>query len=240
MKNYLYFDIGAYKGNYTKILFSTTNINKVICVEPNQNIIESLKKNLSEYKNKIEIINKAVSSDKNNIDFYICSKYDIISTCDLDWVEKSRFNVFNRSDWIKTKVNTITIDELVDLYGIPIKIKIDVEGYELNVIKSMKKFYNCLISFEWTEEKLLDIIEIINYLFELGYNGFHIQHGGDYRYIPNTYEFIDAHQMINYLNENCDINRYEKCGMIHCKETNSLDLKSEFFKKYEIVLKNGL
>ena len=42
----LYFDIGANVGEYTKVLFSTKNVDKVICVEANPNLIQSLKNNL--------------------------------------------------------------------------------------------------------------------------------------------------------------------------------------------------
>ena len=222
--NKLYFDIGANIGEYAKKLFLTKNVDKVICVEANPNIIQTLKNNLSSYSHKIEIINRAVSSVKENVEFYICSQIDVISTCDLDWKDKSRFSkstnpnskwALTDSAWDKIEIETISIDKLVEIYGIPTEIKIDVEGYELNVIKSMKTFYNCLLSFEWAEEKLLEMIETIEYLYKLGYRDFNIQFEDKYDYSP--IDFLNKVDFINLLNESCVIYRFEKWGMIFCK-----------------------
>jgi FkbM family methyltransferase len=220
----LYFDIGANVGEYAKKLLSTKNVDKVICIEANPNIIQTLKNNLSSYSHKLEIVNKAVSSVKENVEFFICQQSNVISTCDLNWKDKSRFskstNPSNKwavtdSAWHKIEIETISIDKLVELYGIPIEIKIDVEGYELNVVKSMSKFYNCLLSFEWAEEKLFEMIETIDYLYELGYRDFNLQFEDKYDYRP--IEYINKFDFIDLLNTNCIVDRFKKWGMIFCK-----------------------
>ena len=51
-------------------------------------------------------------------------------------------------DFAKSKtVETTTLDDLIALYGRPRFIKIDVEGYELNVIRGLRQPAPCL-SFE--------------------------------------------------------------------------------------------
>jgi len=223
INNKVHFDIGANIGNYSKsLLLSDKTIDKIICVEANPNIIPSFQNNLNEFKDKIEIINKATSFDNNKeIDFYICKKFDVLSTCDTYWIEYSRFNINNRADgvslddWEPIKIKTTTIDDLVEEYGIPEKIKIDVEGYEFNVLKGMKKFYGCEICFEWAEEKYLDIIGSINYLYRLGYKEFAIQFEDSYDYKPPTYD--GYFETVKKINDCCVYDRYQNWGMIHVK-----------------------
>lgn len=223
--NKIYFDIGANVGAYAKALLNNNEVEQLICVEANPKVILALKMNLSGTGDKIKIINKAISSEKGYVDFYVCN-IDVISTCDLDWKNKSRFSkdvnpdsewALTDNEWTKISVETISIDDLIKKYGVPVEIKIDVEGYELNAIKSMTKFYDCFLSFEWAEEKLLEMIETIEYLSELGYTEFSIGYDDNYKYRPNENDYMDEQNFIKLLNENCIPDRFEKWGMIYCK-----------------------
>jgi hypothetical protein len=63
-------------------------------------------------------------------------------------------------------IEQTTIDNLIEKFGNPAFIKIDVEGYELEVLKGLSKETN-LISFEYTvPEQTKKTIECIN-LFKL-------------------------------------------------------------------------
>lgn len=228
----LYFDIGANIGEYAKFLFSNRCADKVICVEPNNYIAKILKNNLSTHRDGVVVINKAVSCKKKAINFYICQSDNRMSTCDLDWVNKSRFTDMGMK-WEKTIVSTISIDDMISLYGKPTEIKIDVEGYELNAIKSMGQFYNCHLSFEWAEEKLNETISAVKYLNKLGYNKFSIQQTDKYDYVPNEYQ--NSYGFIKLLSYMCNIHRKQLWGMIHCqKETIGLIDSSSRTKDYII------
>lgn len=89
-----------------------------------------------------------------------------------DWVENSRFS--NNYTWKENvEVKTITLDSAIEQYGKPDYIKIDVEGYEYEVLTSFTKLLeNTIISFEWAEEQKNKINEILNHLKNLGYNLF--------------------------------------------------------------------
>ena len=69
-----------------------------------------------------------------------------ISTASKDFMEKSRFKKGNlslpldNSSWdVAAEVLTITLDTMIDKWGTPDLIKIDVEGYEINVLFGAKK-----------------------------------------------------------------------------------------------------
>jgi FkbM family methyltransferase len=202
------FDIGSNKGLYTD-----ANINKYdkfILIDANKDLCNQLR---NKYHNNPNIIieQKIVSKDKTDI-FYISNAHTI-STCDIEWINNSRFT--HSYSFTKTTGNeSITIDELVEKYGIPSYIKIDVEGYELNVLKSMSKKY-CPIGFEWAEEKKNELLLSLEYVKSLGFENFCIQKEDNYTYIPE--KWISYEEIYEILKNLCNIDRKYEWGMIHCE-----------------------
>jgi len=162
-KGDLCFDIGANDGSYTRYLLH--NSRKVVCVEPQR---ECLKKIYEIYgKNKkVIIIGKAVGDKKQFSELFISEGSNYISTLSNKWREKSRFS--NNFKWTKTqKVEVTTLDNLIQEYGLPKFCKIDVEGFELEVLKGLTKIIPFLC-FEFTRELFEDAKKCINYLISLG------------------------------------------------------------------------
>lgn len=204
------FDIGANKGLFTDKCLSINKINKLIAIEPNPRLYEYLK---NKYKNNetVIVLNNLVS-EKNDelIDFYI-SNADTISTASIDWINKSRF----ANDYIwypPIKIKSITLDELIKRYGTPDLIKVDVEGYELEVIKGLTIKQN-EICFEWAEEEKGKINKTVEHLQSLGYNKFGFIYSDDYMVRPEKYTTWEDSEIHNDM----DVNRKEKWGMIWAK-----------------------
>jgi FkbM family methyltransferase len=199
------FDIGANRGKFS--LANKDSFDLFILVEPNN----EYNKQIENYGLSNFYIENMIVSNEKNIDFYLC---DTISTCDRDWIENSRFS--KKYSWIKSNpIPTITIDQLVDKYGFPNFIKIDVEGYELNVVKSMTKKYNDLC-FEWAEEKQNEILQTLEYLNNLGYKLFHLHQQDQYDYFPRE-EYYESYESIFKKIKKLSPSRKQKWGMIFCK-----------------------
>jgi hypothetical protein len=153
-----------------------------------------------------------VVSSKNNeeIDFYI-SNISTISTADPNWMNNSRFS--NKHSWNRSiKKQSINLDYLIELYGKPNLIKIDVEGYEFEVLKGLSNRQS-EICFEWTEEYYENLNEICFYLQNIGYEDFGFTYEDNHLDRPNNYSTwgnLDLHKDINP-------NRKEKWGMIWVK-----------------------
>ena len=160
----LLFDIGANRGD--AVIAGLEKGYKVIALEPAPKVYAELVKNYIYSPNVIPL--KFAVSDSNNkeIEFYECIE-DGLSTIEKSWLTDPSMP-YNGKAYRTIKANTITLDSLVDLYGVPDLIKIDVEGAEWFVFRGMTKKYKTL-TFEWTIETLDEHIQQLKYLRSLGY-----------------------------------------------------------------------
>lgn len=159
----LLFDIGANRGDAT-----WAGLNKgydVVAIEPGR-IYSELAKNYM-YNSRVTTLKYAVSdTDYQQIEFYEAEE-DGLSSINREWLTKEGMP-YNGKPFRTRQATTITIDTLVEKYGIPDLIKIDVEGAEWNVFRGMTKKYG-VVTFEWTYETLEEHIAQLKYLRELGY-----------------------------------------------------------------------
>jgi FkbM family methyltransferase len=174
----LVFDIGAHLGEKSN-QFLEKNMN-IIMLEPLPNCIAELKK---KYKNNqnVTIIQKAVSNKTGEEVLEINTKMPTISTMAAHW-KKGRFS---DHDWDnKIIVKTTTLDELIKGFGKPNYIKIDVEGYEIEVLLGLTQKVG-IISFEFASEFIKNSIICINHLYKLGYEEFNFSIGERRKFFSN-------------------------------------------------------
>lgn len=146
----LCFDIGANIGNRTKPFLNLKA--KVVAVEPQSACCKILRDN---FGSSVTILQKGVGDQKGELDFYEADS-PIISSFSEEWIEEVKKDRFKDFNWNKPiKVEVTTLDDLIAEYGHPAFVKIDVEGYELNVLKGLSQPVKCL-SFEYTVPEQTD------------------------------------------------------------------------------------
>ncbi len=148
----LVFDIGANKGAYTKIMLSLGA--KVIAFEPDPDLVSYLKRRFSPNKN-LEVCGKGVGLREGKLKFNIATTNGHSSFKELKGYTELKKEI---------TVDVITLRKCMDVWGVPKFIKIDTEGFEYEVLKTLNVPVD-YISFEFTKgsiketEKCLKIID---------------------------------------------------------------------------------
>lgn len=203
------FDIGANLGNCT-VWFLGQGYDRVICAEPGTNTFVELKRRF-DFDDRIVLLPVALSNNIGEIDFYEASAHTV-STADTEWISASRFA--GQYTWTPVKKNATNLTQLIDTYGIPLFIKIDVEGYELQVIKGLHKKINCTIGFEWAEEKWPDVKATVAYLQGLGYTEYAFTYADS---LNDTLTLTYGPWETCYIHTDINPARKDKWGMIYVK-----------------------
>lgn len=169
-KGDLCFDIGAHKGNRTAIFLKLRA--RVVAVEPQESCIKYLQSKFGKNPNFV-LVEKGLANKEEEFTMSICEKEDSISTFSKKW-KTGRLSNYK---WNKKKlVQVTTLDALIKEFGLPVFCKIDVEGFEYQVLKGLSRPIKYL-SFEFTKEFLDDTNICIDYLLSLGYTQFNCSIG---------------------------------------------------------------
>lgn len=206
----IYFDIGCNQGQWIETNYTDEDI--FIGVEANPAVYEKTKERFISFDN-ITILNFAVSDKCGEIDFYpeVFDSNHVASTASKFWISHGRFK--GVCSWpVSIKIESITLDSLIKLFGNPCHVKIDVEGYELTVLQGLTKPVQSL-SFEWVEEQRDELLLSVGYLFSLGYKKFNYLLNRDtYDYFPT--EFMDIKGILEFIKE-LQPERKKEWGMIY-------------------------
>jgi FkbM family methyltransferase len=161
-KEDLCFDIGAHMGNRVDIFLDCGA--KVVAVEP---FLECYKYMKFKYGNSVTILNKGAGPDTEDREMFI-SDDPTTNSFSSDWVDKVSAKRFKGREWKKKqKMKMTSLDELIKDYGIPAFCKIDVEGFELDVLKGLSQTIKT-ISFEYTvPEEIVLVTQCIDKLLAL-------------------------------------------------------------------------
>ncbi len=124
--NDTFVDVGANVGVYTILAAGVSNA-KVIAIEPSKETLSILKENIkiNSLSNKVEVIEKAIGDKPGNVLF----------TQNLEAVNR----IIRKEDSSVSSFEVVktTLDILLEQKNANL-IKIDVEGYEVNVLKGSK------------------------------------------------------------------------------------------------------
>lgn len=142
----LCYDVGANVGDRTAALLQIAA--QVIAIEPQPSCAKKIRKR---FQNKITILETGLSDKPGEIELYL-TRTSTIASMNKKWINSVKQQRFKKYNWNhKVKVPLTTLDKVIASYGKPKFIKIDVEGFELNVLKGLhhKIDYIC---FEYVPE----------------------------------------------------------------------------------------
>lgn len=169
----LIFDIGGNIGQYALLFSHLTGPNgRVITLEPDFKNFSFLQFNIAVNKlTNILCLKKGIGRSNTTMEFF------------RDTETGGRKGSFNR-DFVeenykghKEIVETATLDSLIDQYGVPSFIKIDVEGFETEVIAGLTKPLPDTVFFVEVREDTKGAV--YDYFNQRGFQCFHIDNEAD-------------------------------------------------------------
>lgn len=147
------------------------------------------------FVDKIVLIGCALGAEDKTEKMYLSSN-SAISSLSADWIESLKSNRFKDHQWNDSMdVKVTTLDSLINKYGFADFVKIDVEGYEYEVLKGFTGSFS-VMSFEYTVPERTDQLKLcINYLKSLSKNlKFNYSYGEELELISN--EWLSVNELL--------------------------------------------
>lgn len=166
----LVFDVGANRGNIANDFVCAGA--RVVCIEPQPHLAAGLRQRFANNLDVV-VVEKGLGSIRGRSSMSVSSEADILSTFAEHW----KVGRFKHVVWDQQiEVPITTLDDLVAEFGTPRYCKIDVEGFEREVVRGLSSRIG-VISFEFTSEYIKHSMEVIEMLIRLGYRQFNASVG---------------------------------------------------------------
>ena len=186
------FDVGANKGNRTVIFLELGA--KVVAVEPQKECYEHLTKRFGD---KIDLIKLGLGEKESTETMYV-SGSTLISSFSKDHVDQMQEDRFKGAAWGETiEVKMTTMDKLIEKHGVPSFCKIDVEGYEYDVLKGLSQPVGAMSLEYIVPENTQVLVDCLKHLSNLGSIECNFSYGESMKY--NLPKWKTGQEMIDYV-----------------------------------------
>ncbi|MEM7076233.1 MAG: FkbM family methyltransferase [Pseudomonadota bacterium] len=130
------FDVGAHVGTRTRAMRAAGA--QVVAIEPQDLFVRFLRHSLPR---DVTLIAAALGASEQQASMAVSSRYPTVSSLKPDFVTEAKHAPgFGHVRWDRQQnVTMTTLDRLISEFGVPRYIKVDVEGYELDVLSGLSR-----------------------------------------------------------------------------------------------------
>jgi FkbM family methyltransferase len=165
------FDVGAHVGNRVRAWRALGA--RVVAVEPQPDFVRLLRLFFGRDRD-VTIVPKALGAEAGTARLGISTATPTVSSLSPDWMTTvATDRSFAGVRWDRTvEVEVTTLDDLVAIHGEPAFCKIDVEGFEADVLQGLGRPLRAL-SFEYlpmAHEAALAVLDLVEELGDYRYN----------------------------------------------------------------------
>ena len=168
------YDVGAHRGEDTE--FYLKKGFSVVAIEAVPELCASLERKFTSFlkERQLKILNVAVSTKTGPLDFYIDENISVFGTLNADWVARNRY--IGGGKVRKISVQTRSLQDIIKEHGVPWYCKIDIEGEDLDALKSLGGSIDMprFISIESEKRDWKRLLDEMLTFRELGYSRFKI------------------------------------------------------------------
>jgi FkbM family methyltransferase len=187
----LVFDIGANIGGKTLAMLNS-GASKIVAVEPQPHLMPKLVAAFGG-DNRVVLVGMALSDKVQKLTMSINTAEPTLSTFSDEW-KQGRF--VDQSWDHEVEIESTTLDLLIAEHGIPEYCKIDVEGFELEVLQGLN-IPIPLISFEFTKEFMDNAKKCVERIDTIGTYKYNFTLGEGKKYISE--KWLEAHELFSAL-----------------------------------------
>lgn len=210
-KGDLVFDVGANVGSRSKLFLNLGA--KVIAFEPQPELCEHLVQYLRNHP-RFTLMPIGLGREPTVVELKISDAH-VLSSMSNRWIESTtqsgRFSSYNWDKSIDVKVDTL--DNMLTKFGVSAFIKIDVEGYELEVLEGLSHPVKYL-SLEFTSEDIDNFKKCLHRIEEVGTYIFQFSEGETLKFTFD--QWMDGETLVNSLESKIETQPM-LWGDIYCK-----------------------